>query len=362
MVRCGKTAAGTQRWKCRACGATQTNKIDNAAKLLAMFLAWLFSKERQIDMAGGGRTFRRKTRPFWEIWPIAPQTGELYDVLFLDGIYLARNVVVLIAASEDHVVAWYIAQSENSRAWGALMARVPPPAMAVTDGGPGFEKARRRLWPNTRVQRCLFHVFCQVRRYTTSRPKLEAGRELLVLAKALLHIEKLKDAQGWADRVIKWCERWEDFLAEKTEGEDGKLRDTHERLVKARDSLMKLIRKEVLFTYLDPALTGELGPLPAYNNRIEGGVNAQLRAMLREHRGLSLLRRAKATFWWCYMHTEHPLPAAEILRTMPTDADIAELYAKLAWQPQKREGPAEWGDGLVWSELHRQDAWRTDWD
>lgn len=67
------------------------------------------------------------------------------------------------------------------------------------------------------------------------------------------------------------------------------------------------------------------GPMKR-NNRIEGGVNSQLRAVLRNHRGLSLVRRAKAVCWWCYMHTECPLPAAEIARSMPTDADIDLLY------------------------------------
>ena len=57
-----------------------------------------------------------------------------------------------------------------------------------------------------------------------------------------------------------------------------------------------------------------------------------------------------------------PLPAAEILRVMPTDDDIAELYRLLAFEPQKRDGPKEWGDGLVWSELHRSTPWRIDWD
>ena len=60
-----------------------------------------------------------------------------------------------------------------------------------------------------------------------------------------------------------------------------------------------------LFTYLDPALTAE-GPLPRINNAIEGGVNARLRDMLRNHRGMSLMRRVKAVFWWCYLHTEPP--------------------------------------------------------
>ena len=100
-----------------------------------------------------------------------------------------------------------------------------------------------------------------------------------------------------------WCSRWDAFLAERTRDDHGHLVYTHERLVKARNSLTELVRRGTLFTYVDPDLTGTLGPLPATNNSIEGGVNARLRAMLRDHRGLSLMRRVKAVFWWCYLHT-----------------------------------------------------------
>ena len=77
---------------------------------------------------------------------------------------------------------------------------------------------------------------------------------------------------------------------------------------------------------------------------------------------MSTLRRVKAVFWWCHMQSECPLPPAEILAAMPTDGGIAELYRRTAYEPQKREGPAEWGDGLVWAELHRSSSWRIDRD
>ena len=74
-------------------------------------------------------------------------------------------------------------------------------------------------------------------------------------------------------------------------------------------------------------------------------MNSQLRAVLRNHRGLSLVRRVKAVYWWCYMHTECPLPAAEIVRSMPTDADIDLLYElysgarKITASPRGATGP-----------------------
>ncbi len=361
MRRNGRTSAGRTRWRCESCGASSVERIDNAAKRLGEFLGWLLSKERQADMPGGGRTFRRRTAGFWHVWPLPPVTGEVCRVVFVDGIYLARNACVLVARSEEHVLGWYVARSESSRAYGALMARIAPPEVVVTDGGPGFRKARRQLWPDTRVQRCTFHAFEQVKRYTTTRPGTQAGVDLHALAKRLLRVESSGQAAAWLAAYARWCSDYDGFLREVTTGDDGRTFLTHERLVKARNSLAALVRQGTLFTYVDPDLTGRLGALPATNNAVES-LNAQLRAMLREHRGLSLERRVKAVYWWCYMHTERPMPAAEILRAMPTDEGIAEEMRAVGYETRASLGPQRWGDGLVWEELHRSTPWRRDWD
>jgi hypothetical protein len=277
---------------------------------------------------------------------------EIHRVIYVDGIYLAKDIVILIACSDTHVLSWYLARSENSRAWAALLSNVAPPDMVVTDGGSGFAKAVKSVWRSTAVQRCTFHAFCQVKRCTTSRPKLQAGKELYLLAKDLLFVDTLYRADLWIEHFIQWCEFWADFLAQ-TSIVDGKKAYTHERLRKARRGLITLINQGSLFTYLDSKLTVE-GPMPAMNNRIEGGINAQLRALLRDHRGMSAVRRIKAVYWWCYLHTECPLPAAEILRSMPSDKNIDLLYDHYASAPSKSREPVEWGDGLTWSEFHHE--------
>jgi ribosomal protein L37AE/L43A len=361
MKRNGKTSAGRTRWRCRACGASATGHVDNSAKRLDEFLGWLLSKERQADMPGAGRTFRRRTQEFWHLWPLPPVTGEVCRVVFVDGIYLARNVCVLVARSEEHVLGWYVARSENSRAYKALMARMAPPDVVVTDGGSGFQKARRQLWPDTRVQRCAFHAFEQVKRYTTTRPRTQAGVDLYALAKELLRVEDSEQAAAWLAAYAGWCSDYDEFLREETTNEEGRTFLTHERLVKARNSLTALVRQGTLFTYVDPDLTEMLGALPATNNAAES-LNAQLRHMLREHRGLSLERRIKAVYWWCYMHTECPMPAAKILKVMPTDRSIAQEMRAISYENRASMGPQRWGDGLVWEELHRSTPWRRDWD
>lgn len=40
--------------------------------------------------------------------------GELHRVLYVDGIWVARDLVVLICCSGERVVSWYMARSDVS--------------------------------------------------------------------------------------------------------------------------------------------------------------------------------------------------------------------------------------------------------
>ena len=90
LKRNGKTSSGSQRWRCKECGRSKVGKIDNSAKELNRFLSWLLSRQRQKDMPGAGRTFRRRNTKFWQIWPFSPIVDEVHDVVFVDGIHLTR--------------------------------------------------------------------------------------------------------------------------------------------------------------------------------------------------------------------------------------------------------------------------------
>ena len=156
--------------------------------------------------------------------------------------------------------------------------------------------------------------------------KTAAGLELYGLAKELLHLETKAEADAWTERFIHWMSRHNRFLSPLSYDEFGNSRPTHERIIKAQRSLVKLLKEGTMFTYLDGSLRAVIGKVPSTNNRIEGGTYAGLREMLRNHRGLSVERRIKAVFWWCYMQSPRPLSASEILKTMPTDQSIADLY------------------------------------
>ena len=114
---------------------------------------------------------------------MTPKAEESKDVLYLDGIYLGRKACILICCDDKYVLGWYLCRYEYAGAWIALMKRIAEPRMVVSDGGTGFAKALKKVWPRAKHQRCTFHVFCQVKRYTTTRPNSMAGIELYNLAK-----------------------------------------------------------------------------------------------------------------------------------------------------------------------------------
>lgn len=93
--------------------------------------------------------------------------------------------------------------------------------------------------------------------------------------------------------------------------------------------------------------------MPAMNNQIEAATNAPSRRMLSDHRGMCLPRRIKAIFWWCYMHTGHPLPPAQILTVMPADTQIDTACRKASHAHQ--------AIGIIptWVDLHHHTLYRN---
>ena len=106
MIRHGRTSSGRQRWRCKTCQITTLNEIDSTAKHLDEFLAWLLGRRRQVDLPGGGRSFRRRCEPLWQLWPFSPIIDEVHEVIFVDGIHLGPGAVVLIAQTPDCVLGW----------------------------------------------------------------------------------------------------------------------------------------------------------------------------------------------------------------------------------------------------------------
>ena len=278
-------------------------------------------------------------------------------MVFVDGIYLSHKLVVLIACTKTHVLGWYVAKGETTRAWQALMSRIVPPDVVVCDGGQGIASAVKTTWPTTRIQRCVFHAYSAVKRKTTIRPRTQAGVDLYSLAQALLEVTTFDQAVAWMSKLATWNTTYKEFLAQRTRLPDGRWVATHARLIQAKNSLNTLVKQGTLFTYLDPALDLEGDPIARTSNLIEGGINAQLRCVLRAHRGMSLNHQVKTVLWWCYLHTEFPATPAHILKTTLTDQQIIDQFDKASHRAQAQAEIDRWGTAVNWTDFHHSGTW-----
>ena len=62
------------------------------------------------------------------------------------------------------------------------------------------------------------------------------------------------------------------------------------------------------------------------------------------------------------MHSPEPLCVSEILDTMPTDKSIADIYKRMNRRERLEDSIPQWGDAIVWEELHRSSNYPVYWD
>ncbi|NEE01675.1 IS1249 family transposase [Phytoactinopolyspora halotolerans] len=325
LKRNGTTSAGRTRWRCASCGASSTRSRPDVTRRgqLEAFVAWLTGTGCQHDTTpASARSFRRQSAWCWRVEPSIAVTGEVYDCVQLDGIYLSGGWCCLIAITRGHPIAWQWCDQEKKVVWAALMNTLPAPRVVVTDGGRGIHAALGECWATTRVQRCLVHVQRNMRTYLTSKPRTDAGKALWALGKQLTRLPEPDDAAKWLVGLNAWHELYGHLTRQRTYRSDDTLAPswvkptqtwwyTHANLRKAYRLLQRLAREQTLFTYLDPDLADL--QIASTTNWIEGGINAQLRRLLATHRGMTCEHQRRAIEWYLYLHSEHHKAPAKLI-------------------------------------------------
>lgn len=225
--------------------------------------------------------------------------------------------MVLVAYTGEHVIAWQWCDREKHASWSALLQYIPAPTVAIVDGHKGLESALREHWPQTKVQRCLFHIQANIRTHLTMRPNLEAGKELLALAKALTPIQDLDldQAAVWAGEFASGEARWESFLKTRTYTEKERCRALAHRgepalVVYASTPASgswntgHCFGEWALFIWLTASTN--VCKIDRTTSPLEGGINAGLEHLLRDHRGLTDEHPKRAVGWFLYLHSESP--------------------------------------------------------
>jgi len=189
MRRHGKTKSGTERYFCPVCKKTSIihRKDTRLRHEKDRLIEWLIGVENKTVIAkryGVTRqTLSNEFRSFFRKNPngMAP-FGFKAKMLIVDAKFIHGNsLCTLIAVTEENKIFWEFADSECYGTWYACLMRFDPPEVVIADGQKGVSGFVKRHWPNTKFQRCHFHMVSLVIHYLSRNPKDEAGQKILEL-------------------------------------------------------------------------------------------------------------------------------------------------------------------------------------
>lgn len=140
------------------------------------------------------------------------------------------------------------------------------------------KKGLYRVFHNYPIQMCHFHQKRTLRRYLTNKSKLEASRDLKLIASKLKYSDEIRFKKA----LDIWYLNYKSFIEEKTINKDtGKVFYTHQRTRSAYRSLISNL--PYIFSYKNHKKLS----INNATNLIEGGVFSPLKILIKIHRGLS---------------------------------------------------------------------------
>ena len=200
--------------------------------------------------------------------------GRHYGVCVFRSCPLKKNIWWHEVAGELMAHYYYAKKILETKGWSFIAA--------VVDGRRGLIN----VFKGIPVQMCQFHQIKIVTRYVTTRPKTDAGKELLALVLTLTET----DEAIFTVALAAWHTKWESFINEKTVSTfiSGKTTwyYTHKGVRSAYRSLKTNL--PYLFTYQKyPELN-----MPNTTNDLDGSFS-NLKKKLSAHHGLRKDRRFK---------------------------------------------------------------------
>lgn len=302
-IKWGKQA-GKQRYYCKNCGIyfCINNSSVKDKNLEVWFKRWIvhyhtfeqLSKESGYSISTLQRYFYKQlAKP--PLWTIKPSQSVH---LLIDATYFS-NKVCLVVYRDDLVGytqlyrltdgEWFEEISEDLSNLLSLGLQIES---ITCDGHKAILKAIRKICPQVKLQRCLFHIQNMCRIWLSPYPKSEAGRGLKILINKLHLIESQADKQLWIRLFVRWFVQNKDYLNQmSTNPKTGRKWHKHKLLFRCYSVIKKALPN--MFQYLDNPL------IPKTTNALESFFG-HLKDTISIHRGLTVEHRNNFIKWYLF--------------------------------------------------------------
>jgi hypothetical protein len=273
-----------QRFKCYNC-----NKVFISKNTISEAALWnLYTEGKQtylqlsVFLNCSKRTVQRKIDKY-KLQQELPKARAV--IVLTDTTYWGRSFGVMLfkdSITGENLLKQYVEYETISlyrECFEKLIDKGFQIEAIVCDGKQGLLK----MYSKIPTQMCQFHQIAIIKRYLTRKPKLQASKELWQFTKLLTKTDK----ESFEGGLNAWYEKWKDFLNERSQKTNKqKSAYKHKRLRSAYNSIKRNL--PYLFTWYDNLHL----QIPNTTNAIDGHF-ADLKNKLRNHNGLSLVRKKK---------------------------------------------------------------------
>src|SRR4029079_13830297 len=176
------------------------------------------SDEMQMSERSIGRLFKE----YLNKAPAIAVKSKTQVHLLIDGTYLPNGLCLILYYDHDirYVQLYRTSSQEKFREiyqdLKALKSLGVEVYSVTCDGHKSILKAITKAYPNAVIQRCVVHVKRQCRAYLSSRPKLEASKELLFISNQISAVKTSEQCSLWLLQLHKWYQIHKNTLLEES--------------------------------------------------------------------------------------------------------------------------------------------------
>jgi len=177
---------------------------------------------------------------------------------------------------------------QDACAWFSdLKHRSLNPVFITTDGERSVIRAMKLVWPEAKLQRCLYHIQHEGLRWLRTYPKTNAGKALRAILSKLNQIKTVEERDEFIIKYHAWADKYKSNIASLSPTTIA-FKDLKRTMVLIENALPQM------FYFLDDK------NVPATTNSLEG-YHSRLKADYRRHRGLSKEHRIQYLKWYSYL-------------------------------------------------------------
>lgn len=167
-----------------------------------------------------------------------------------------------------------------------LKANGLSPLSATMDGHLHVMRAFRDVWPQIKIQRCLYHILRQGLSWLRTFPKTQAAWELRTLLLRICQIHSFKDRDAFVNTYGQWLQKYLNFV---------------KSLPPTSVAFKDLKRTVALINHALPDMFHYLEDqsIAPTTNKLEN-LFSRLKSDFQRHRGLSEQHKVAYLKWYCH--------------------------------------------------------------